>query len=211
LPSQNRINAVRLALPKAQGNPFDSIRPEHALATGPGITIEAAATVHLEDLTIQHCQGTGIFDERSTGGFLFIKNTVIRFNAGAGVVVAATGGNNQAILENVQSVTNATGIEVGSGNTATVSRSVMSNNGGAGVQADTGGTILVDNTEITGNGTGVAANGVIVMANSDIYFNATGVSGSGLTASYGNNRILGNTSEGTTPAVGAASTDHGQE
>src|SRR5271156_1013656 len=30
-PSQNRINAVRLAQPKLQGNPFDSDGPEHAL------------------------------------------------------------------------------------------------------------------------------------------------------------------------------------
>jgi hypothetical protein len=30
-PSQNRINAVRLAQPKLQRNPFDSDGPEHAL------------------------------------------------------------------------------------------------------------------------------------------------------------------------------------
>jgi len=46
LPSQNRINAVRLALPKAQGNPFDSIRPEHALARN-GLGHDGIVTVNV--------------------------------------------------------------------------------------------------------------------------------------------------------------------
>jgi hypothetical protein len=193
-----------------------SIEGQFAGSGSTGIFIPGTSTVaavYLDDVLIENFSSNGILDARGATGALGITNSTMRNNAADGIFVQAPGCacSISARLENVHSVGNATGIEVGSGNTAVVSRSVMAGNSTAGVVADTGGTMLVDNTEIAGNGTGVVANGVIVLANSDVYFNTTGVFGSGFTASYGNNRILGNTSEGTTPAVGAVSTDHGQE
>jgi hypothetical protein len=164
-----------------------------------GINIQAAATVNIEDCVVANFGQRGILDARSTGGFLFIKNTIVRNNAGAGIVVASSGSNNQAILDNVRSVGNTYGVAVGAANNVVVSRSVMSHNSSAGVEANTGGTLSVDNSEITANDVGVEADGGIVLANSDIQFNTTGISGTAV--SYGNNRIAGNSSAGTTPIV----------
>jgi hypothetical protein len=164
-----------------------------------GINILAAATVSIEDCVVANFGQRGILDERSAGGFLFIKNTIVRNNAGAGIVVASSGSDNQAILDNVRSVGNTYGVAVAAANKVVVSRSVMSHNSSAGVEANAGGTLSVDNTEITANGVGVEANGGIVLANSDVQFNKTGISGTAV--SYGNNRIAGNSSAGTTPTV----------
>jgi hypothetical protein len=173
-----------------------------------GINITAASTVHIEDVTAMNFLSAGINDGRSSGQLL-IRNSTFRNDGPAGVQSGGSG--TTAVLENVHAVGNVDGVVATGGGNVIVSRSVLSANTGDGVYANSGASVLVDNTEISGNGTGIVAAGVVVLANSDIYFNTTGVSGSGLTASYGNNRILGNTTEGTTPAVGTASTDHGQE
>jgi Right handed beta helix region len=164
-----------------------------------GILIQSAQSVEIDNCTVTFFNQKGIVDERSAGGFLSIKNTVVRDNSGPGIVVASSGSYNQAVLENVQSIGNTYGLAVGAGNTVVVNRSVMSNNSSAGVAVNAGGTLSVDHTEITANGVGVEANGGVILANSDIQFNTTGISG--VTVSYGNNRIAGNSSKGTTPTV----------
>ncbi len=175
-----------------------------------GITIEAAAVVNIEDCVIQNFSQRGIDDIRTGGGTkLFIKNTVVRNNTGAGIVVAAAGTNSVA-LENVQSVDNTYGIAVATGNHVTISRSMMFGNATAGVEADAGGQVYVDNTEIANNGTGVEAFGNVALGNSGIVSNSTGISGT--TTSYGNNRIFANSSAGTAPTlIGAVSPDYGQQ
>ncbi|WP_247350494.1 MULTISPECIES: hypothetical protein [unclassified Bradyrhizobium] len=49
----------------------------------------------------------------------------------------------------------------------------------------------------------------MTISNLNVSFNGTAITGA--TASFGNNRIFGNTAAGTAPTVGAASTDHGQQ
>jgi hypothetical protein len=64
---------------------------------------------------------------------------------------------------------------------------------------------------ITARGTGVGKTYIAAsLIRHDIFYNGTGISGSG-SASYGNNRVFGNTSAGSTPFTGAATTDHGPE
>jgi hypothetical protein len=174
-----------------------------------GVSILAAASVFLEDLMIMEFTQQGISDTRAgSGNRLFVRNTVVRNNTGAGIAAVA-GATSGTILENVHSVGNGFGVAAATGNQVTVSRSVMSGNATAGVEADVGGQVFVNNTEISQNGTGVTANGTVALANSDIVFNTTGISGA--TTSFGNNRIFGNGSPGPAPTVGAASSDHGQQ
>jgi hypothetical protein len=162
-----------------------------------GILIQAAARVEIDNCKILNFAQKGIVDTRTSGATqLFIKNTVVRGNTGAGMVAAAAATNSVA-LENVQSVANAYGIAVGTGNHVTISRSVMFGNATAGVEADPGGQVYVDNTEIANNGIGVQAYGNVALGNSGIVSNTTGISGT--TSSYGNNRIFANFSAGTAP------------
>ena len=174
-----------------------------------GISISQAATVIVEDTVISDFSQQGIVDARTTtGGKLIIRNSMIRNNTGAGISVAGAATNN-ASIENVHSINNAFGVAVGNGNNVAIARSVFSGNTTAGVEVDPGGQVAMDNSLVSGNVTGLTNVGTMVFSNSEISFNTTGISTS--TTSFGNNRIFGNTSAGTTPTLGAASSDHGQQ
>jgi hypothetical protein len=175
-----------------------------------GIVIQVANAVNIEDCVIENFPNQGILDARTTGfTTLALKNTIVRHNAGAGIVVAAAA-KNSAVIENVQSLSNAFGIAVAAGNNVVINRSVMSENRIAGIEADPGAYVFVDNTEISQNVSyGVYAVGTVGLANSDIAFNTSAIFGT--TMSYGNNRLFMN-GPGTAPTpVGATSTDFGQQ
>jgi hypothetical protein len=156
-----------------------------------GILIQAATAVYIEDCVIENLSQKGILDTRTTGlTTLAIKNTIVRSNASAGIVVAAAA-KNSVVLENVHSVGNTYGIAVATGNNVVISGSVMSENTIAGIEADPGAQIVVEHTKISHNVSyGIFALGTVTLANSDIDFNTSSISGS--TMSYGNNRLFGN-------------------
>jgi hypothetical protein len=175
-----------------------------------GINILNAAQVFLDDMMVWNFAGEGVRDARTTGGGakLHIRNSIIRDNAGVGIVVAGTVGVN-AIVDNSQVHLNSFGIAVAANNTAMVNRSTFTGNG-TGVEADANGSLSVDGSTISSNTTqGVLANAgsTVRLSNNNIAFNATGVTGA--TTSFGNNRIY--PTVGTVPTIGAASSDHGQQ
>jgi hypothetical protein len=175
-----------------------------------GIVIQAAAAVNIEDCVIESFPQKGILDQRTTGlTQLAIKNTIVRNNGSAGIVVSAAP-KNSVVLENVHSIGNTYGIAVATGNNVVINRSVMSQNSAAGIEADPGAFVFVDNTEISHNiSYGIYALGTVTLANSDVVLNNSSISGA--TTSYGNNRFAGN-GPGTAPTpVGATSTDFGQQ
>jgi hypothetical protein len=175
-----------------------------------GIFIQAAKAVYIEDCVIEDFTQKGIADTRTTGlTKLAIKNSTVRNNGSAGIVVAAAP-KNSVVLENVHSVGNLYGIGVATGNNVVISRSVMSENTIAGIEADPGAQVYVENTKISHNvNYGIYALGTVVLANSDITFNTSSISGS--TMSFGNNRLFGN-GGGTAPTpAGGTSTDFGQQ
>jgi hypothetical protein len=167
------------------------------------ITFSSGHKLIVDNCAIYGFNGAGISDS-AAGSFMAVRNTTISNVNGTGIaVVSSSGGGvpNGASLEGVQIRYANYGVAIASGNNATLSRSVISNAKTAGVETDAGGSLFVDNTEITNGATGVQASGTVVLGNSDVSFNTTGVSGGGTTNSYGNNRIFGNNSAGTTPTV----------
>ncbi len=199
-------------------------------SSGDGITITAATTVNIEDVTVSNFAENGINDHRTSNSvpttYTFVKNSVMRNNEQSGIVAESVT-TNYVTLENVLSTGNGYGVYVASRDVG-ISRSVLSGNATAGVTA-VGGNVLVDYTVITGNGTGIQAYGsagsngpggaigpfTVIIANSDIYFNTTGIdnaSGATGVVSYGTNKIYGNGSPGYAPDIGGAITyDHGQQ
>jgi hypothetical protein len=215
-------NGFNINIPLNVNDPFRTVRLRGLTINGTGasgtigtrtglkgISITQALTVILEDLVISDFSQQGISDTRSTtGGKLLIRNSVIRNNTAAGIVVQGAAGNN-ASLDNVHSINNAFGVATGNGNVVSAVRSVFSGNTTAGVETDAGGSLAMDSAVVSGNVTGVQNNGSMVLSNSEISFNTTGISTA--STSFGNNRIFGNTSAGTVPSLGAASSDHGQQ
>jgi hypothetical protein len=164
-----------------------------------GILIQAAIAVSIEDCVIEFFPQKGILDQRASGQTsLAIKNTIVRYNQTAGIVLAAAP-KNSVVLDNVQSVGNTFGLAVATGNNVVIANSVLSENTIAGIEVDSGGQVFVDTTKITHNfNYGIYAVGGVTLANSDIAFNTSSISGA--TMSYGNNRLYGN-GGGTAPTL----------
>jgi hypothetical protein len=191
-----------------------------------GVKITGAKTgtaVQIEDCTFDGFYGAnpshGILDTRSGGGELSVQNTTVRnigssgANAAFGIEVAPPNGspNIKASLDHVHVENAGNGLWVTTGQ-ADVSNSYFSGGASSGVVAGSAATVNLDHVVSTNNGTGLKVNspGVMRIADSDVTFNGTGISGA--VASYGTNRIWGNTAAGTAPsAVGAASSANGQQ
>jgi hypothetical protein len=175
-----------------------------------GIDIQAAATVYIEDCVVSNFRKQGIYDHRTGGqSKLFIKDTTLGGNGGAGIV-SASAATAIAVLDNVSSHNNAYGIAVANGNRVAINRSVFSGNSIAGVLGDSGSQIIVNDSTISQNGYGVQSTSSVRVSNSEISFNNAAFSGSAGT--FGNNRLSGNGGLGTTPVpLGGATSDLGQQ
>jgi hypothetical protein len=113
------------------------------------------------------------------------------------------------VIEDSHVVNNQFGIAAGNGTLVMVTRSVISGNT-TGIEADAGAGINADSVVISNSTMGVQSNNNIRLSNSDVTFNTTGFSGAWV--SYGNNRLLGNNSLGTSPtAAGGAVNNLGEQ
>jgi hypothetical protein len=179
--------------------------------TGGGVI--TAGVVIIEDCLIDgNFAGSarGISEERTGGGELYVSNTTVRNTGQIGILINPAGGGVagqriDAAFDNVRVQNSAFGIIIGNNARAMINRSVFTGNAQAGIVA--GGNFApieanISNSVSTNNGIGVqntAGAVTIRLSGNDISFNGTGLSGA--TQSFGNNRMLGNTSFGTDPSL----------
>ena len=179
-----------------------------------GIRIVAAGRVFIEDCVIfgfTGAPGIGINDVRTTGGKLFITNTVVRENSGTGVVVLPSAGSTsiQAFLSNVRLIGNGNaGVAASNGSRVTIAGSLLAGNTNFGLFANANSGNAELNAEgcvVAGNGTGVNADpgGTIRISNLHVTNNTTGLAGGGTFATYGNNHISGNGGGNSVPGAPA--------
>jgi len=108
--------------------------------------------------------------------------------------------------DNVVLSGNQNGLEA-TGGTAHVSHSVVFNNNvtaaSNGLTASGGAIINASSNQVTANGNGFncVAPSTMRLSDNDIYRNGTGIAGGGTYATFGNNHLLGNTTDGTLPAA----------
>jgi len=175
------------------------------------IQIAAAASVRLENVFVTGSTSFAVVDHRSASGRLYITNSSVVGNFGAGIVVAPPSGVSvSAVFDNVRVTDNTYGLAVGVGGRVMVKHSVFAGNSTAGVEADPGAYVALKDVMVEGNNTGVlAGNGShIVLSNSDVDSNNTAISGS--VSSYGNNSIFANIGDGTPPTpAGSLSSENG--
>jgi hypothetical protein len=191
-----------------------------------GIRITGGATIAAGVVIVEDClidgnfggSARGVSDERIAGGKLFVSNTTVRNNGGAGIFVVpgnGTVGGQQidAAFDNVRIHNSGSGLAVRSAGKVMVNRSVFSGNSQAGFAV--GGALplaetSVSNGTISNNVTGVSNSGVAIirLSNNDISFNATAFNGA--TRSFSNNRMQGNGTLGTAPTpIGSTSSPTG--
>jgi hypothetical protein len=187
------------------------------------VVIKNALVVNIEDCVIENFSATGISDERTTSGQLFIRNTVLRNNgsssssnnlSGGINIVPGPGGTAVVSIDKSQISGNYFGIvddgRLGGSGKVTIKDSVVSGNTKNGITALSSGSsvlFVLDQTEASANGAaGLFASGSgtgIVARNTTVVDNAIGLdaaSGGGL-VSYGNNSVAGNATNGAFTAT----------
>jgi hypothetical protein len=190
---------------------------------GNGIVVNGAGiTVVLRGLDIEGAPGTGLVGVNIlAAAAVHIQQCFIyQFQTGsaAGVKIATTSGNPKVMITDTYIHDNGTGgagggvLSQGSGGFPNVTLyNVKIDNNVQGVQNNSVSRMRIANSLFSGNTVGIEADvgAQVSFGNTDLNFNGTAISGA--TTSFGNNRIIGNTTDGTTPtAAGAASTDLGQ-
>jgi Right handed beta helix region len=206
-------NGINVAAGAADVVVLRNLRFDGLLGNGSNAGIDAINFTSGAKLIVDHCDiigfnHDGINIALGAPGFVAINNTTIKNVNTTGIGVGGTAATGVSI-DNVLIYGSGYGLGVAAGNNATISRSVVANTANSGIISDPGSRLMVDFTEISNNGTGISSSGTVALGNTDIISNGTGISGA--TTSFGNNRIFGNTSPGTAPTVGAASSDHGQQ
>jgi hypothetical protein len=153
-----------------------------------GISITAAATVHVENCKIYGFTAGPIaaginFAPTGANGTLVVSNSHVHSN-GTGITINGAGGSSNMTLRDViVDLNTSNGVLVTSNAThagATIDRSTLAFNGAIGLAVvGTGSVALIGNSTVTGNGTGVsAAPGATLL-------------------SFKNNQVAGNTTDGT--------------
>jgi hypothetical protein len=114
---------------------------------GVGIQVRAAASVHIEDCTVERFVFGGI-RLISTGSEVFVSNTVSRNNASDGLRAPFTGASDRLTVDNSRFENNAGNGLVAFDGVTTITRSIFSGNGdgsantGNGVWLGTGGGVM---------------------------------------------------------------------
>ncbi|HSB27241.1 MAG TPA: hypothetical protein VLE19_05285 [Pyrinomonadaceae bacterium] len=175
-----------------------------------GIRYLAGKSLHVENCNIYGVgnnsvgNGNGILVNLSaTGGSLFVKDTNIKTCAVAGISIQTSAGFVAGVLEHVRLEGMPTGLLVGNNAFVSVRDSEINLNSSTGISISGSGTPTanVENCMINNNPTGinVGASGFLNLSSSTLESNTTAVASAAPAAnlkSSGNNRLLGNTSDG---------------
>jgi Right handed beta helix region len=168
-----------------------------------GIRFIAGGALHVEKCEIFGFAGRGINAE-PTGGMLFVLDTVLSNNDGGGILIKPSSYLGTS-LDKVRLDGNFYGVRAENNANVTIRDSIAAGNSTHGFQAaSTGAGILInlENSTATNNGGGgVTTSGAaagISISNTTIMSNAQGIntSAGGSVYSFGNNRIIGNGTDG---------------
>ena len=169
-----------------------------------GIRMIAGSSLVVENTNIDGVVGDGIEIAAGAAGTIevFIRNVSIRNSATTGMKMTSTGATLNVSVDNSQIANCGTGVDA-QGGTLNISRSTVSGNSGSGLSASNGSIINAIGNSVTSNGTGFncTAPSTIRIGQNNVFRNGTGLGGGGTYESFGNNHILGNTSDGVTPAI----------
>lgn len=167
-----------------------------------GIRFLSGRRLIVEGCAVFGFTGDGLETAPSTGSNfnLTINNSSFMRN-GVGIRQGTTIGTLNASYDNVRLLGNTTDGLIATGGTGNISRSVIDNNASNGLTASGGAIINASSNQVTNNGNGfnIVSPSTGRLSDNNIYRNTTGIAGNGTYVTFGNNRLLGNTTDGTLP------------
>jgi hypothetical protein len=169
------------------------------LGAAAGINFSTGKTLHVENCVVSGFASSGVVGSAS-GADVYVKDTISRNNGNDGFRFSAPPGSPlRASLDAIRAEENSvSGVGAYSNSIVTVTRSVAAGSGNSFYAGDTG-QINVESCTAAFSTIGVYTTaGTARVANSMITGNGTGVFvGGGAIHSFGNNRLNGNTTNGT--------------
>ena len=177
-----------------------------------GIRILKAKTVHIENVDIFGFTGNGIDAPmsavNSNQSQLFLSDVDISNLSGGssvGVSMSAPGGF-LAHMDHVRIQRVPTGIRVGNNSFIFVRNSLINGSTSTAIEVQNAAgnpKATLENSTVSSSTTGISVgtSATAFLSQMTITLCATGISSSGVVQSSGNNRILGNTSDGVTPSI----------
>jgi hypothetical protein len=178
-----------------------------------GIRYLAGKALHVENCTIYGQgnntagNGNGILVNLSATGLLFVKDTNIKNCAVSGITAQASAGVAGGLLEHVRIEGEPTGVLIGNNAFVSIRDSVLNfNTTGVSMTGSGTPTGSFDNCMLNNNVTAlnVGATGILNLSSSTLESNTTAVASAAPAAnlrSSGNNRFIGNTSDGAALTV----------
>ena len=178
-----------------------------------GIRYLAAKALHVENCNIYGFgnntagNGNGIFMNLTATGLLFVKDTNIKNCAVSGITAQTSAGFATGILEHVRIEGEPTAVSIGNNAFLSLRDSVFNNNTtGVSISGSGSPTGSFDNCMLNNNSTAinVGATGILNLSSSTLESNTTAVASAAPGAnlrSSGNNRLIGNTSDGAALTV----------
>jgi hypothetical protein len=174
-----------------------------------GIRFISARQLYVEGCAVFNFKGNGLNSDgldiapsTGTNFNIHVNNSSFQNNTGDGIRQSTAIGTLNVSYDNVVLAGNNNGLEA-TGGTGNFSRGVVDNNSANGITISGGSIVNLSGSQITSNGNGVncASPSTVRLSDNNIYRNTTGLAGAGAYNSFGNNHILGNTSDGLTPVI----------
>jgi hypothetical protein len=194
---QTKIVRLRNLSINGAGTGFDGIR----FLSGRALYVENCVVfgfrgnaTNSDGLEINLTAGSGTFT-------VSVKDSIFENNTGDAIRQATTVGTLNCQYDNVVLAGSVNGLNA-IGGTANLSRSAVAHNTSNGLTASGGAVINASSNQVTSNGNGFncVAPSTMRLSDNNIYRNTTGIAGGGTYATFGNNHLLGNTSDGVLPA-----------
>jgi hypothetical protein len=179
-----------------------------------GIRFLAGKALHVENCNIYGIgnntagNGNGIFVNLTGTALLFVKDTNIKTCAVSGITTQSSAGVVGGLLEHVRLEGMPTGLAIGNNSFVSIRDSVINFNSSVGVSISGSGTPTgsFDNCMLNNNVTAISvgATGILNLSSSTLESNTTAVASAAPQVnlrSSGNNRLIGNTSDGAALTV----------
>jgi len=165
-----------------------------------GIQFTAGQALNIQKTTVRNFTNAGVSFTPTTASTISASELIVTGNANNGIMISSASSAVSGVLSKVMSTKNGVGVLInGATANVTVTDSVSSNNNyGVGSSAS---AVMVRNSTLSSNAVGLTADqsAIVRIGQSTITANGVGstATNGGLVQSYGNNNIVGNTSNGT--------------
>ncbi|MGH9843927.1 MAG: right-handed parallel beta-helix repeat-containing protein [Blastocatellia bacterium] len=176
----------------------------NGLSGGAGIGFSTGSALHIENCAINGFD-RGI--QSAADGRLFVKDTVVRNSRVTGISITSAFGAATALIDHCRLEKNSSGVFANNAK-FTIRDSIAAGNSRIGFEAGNGAEMSLENCLATTNGTGIGLGSAstALVSNSTITQNGVGIAAPSFRSSiisFGNNRLAGNTVDGSFSGVTA--------